>query len=311
MSAPSLNHARPPVVLVQSVAMQYLALLALLLLTACGAETDTSSVEPTAEPTAAAEPHAERIAAAYDRLGTSAPAQKVLRAIEAHGGLESWYANSPLYFHFNYQPLDDGSPRNTLAYNDYRNSRAVHLLASDTTQRYGFDGAQAWSLTGERVEGMSPRFWSLTPYYFVGLPFVLADEGINFEALPPQELDGTTYDLVKVTYTAGTGDADQDYYVLYLNPETGQLDALRYIVSYPGYFPDGGQTPEKLMKITGKTKVDGITLPTGYDTHYWNDGSPGEKVTDIRVTDYAFHPELDDAFFRMPDDAKVYNDLPE
>ncbi|THH39657.1 DUF6503 family protein [Neolewinella litorea] len=288
--------------------MHYLALLALLLLTACTTDTTGPKEETTTQPTT--EPFADRIAAAYERLGTSAPAQQVLRAIEAHGGLEAWYANSPLYFHFNYQPLDDGSPRNTLAYNDYRNSRAVHLLATDTTQRYGFDGEQAWSMTGERVDGMSPRFWSLTPYYFVGLPFVLADEGIRFEALPAQEMDGTTYDMVKVTYDEGTGDADQDYYVLYLNPDTGQLDALRYIVSYPGYFPDGGQTPEKLMKITGKTKVDGITLPTGYDTHYWNEGNPGEKVTDIQVTDYAFRPELGDDFFAMPPEARVYNDLP-
>ncbi|NJB86069.1 hypothetical protein GGR26_001837 [Lewinella marina] len=289
--------------------MPYLALLLLLALMACQSDPAPETEAPA--PEMSMDPYAERVAAAYERLGTSAPAQKVLRAIEAHGGLEAWYANSPLYFHFNYQPLDDGSPRNTLAYNDYRRSRAVHLLATDTTQRFGFDGQQAWSMTGERVDGMSPRFWSLTPYYFVGLPFVLADEGIHFEALPAEELDGTTYDLVKVTYAEGTGDADQDYYVLYLNPETAQLDALRYIVSYPGYFPDGGQTPEKLMKVTGKTKVDGITLPTGYDTHYWNDGNPGEKVTETQVTDYAFRPELGDDFFNMPADARVFNDLPE
>ncbi|MCP9236669.1 DUF6503 family protein [Lewinella sp. JB7] len=290
--------------------MKYLLLPLLLILLGCESnqEAEPTQTSSTEAPT---DPYADRIEAATERLGSSAPAQKVLRAIEAHGGLESWYGNGPLYYHFNYRPLDDGNPRDTYITNDYVNSRAVHQLASDTTVRYGFDGQDAWSPDGDRVEGMSPRFWSLTPYYFVGLPFVLADEGINFEELPAEELDGTTYDLVKVTYEQGTGDASGDYYVLYLNPETGQVDALRYIVSYPGYFPEGGSTPEKIMKITGKTKVDGITLPTGYTTYMWNDGQISEPVTDITVSDYAYRSDLADDFFDRPADARVYNDLPE
>ncbi|MBB4080120.1 hypothetical protein GGR28_002750 [Lewinella aquimaris] len=290
--------------------MKYLFLPLLLLLLGCESNQESEPTE-TSIAEAPADPYADRIDAATERLSSSAPAQKVMRAIEAHGGLESWYGNGPLYYHFNYRPLDDGNPRDTYVTNDYVNSRAVHQLASDTTVRYGFDGRDAWSPDGDRVEGMSPRFWSLTPYYFVGLPFVLADAGINFEELPAAELDGTTYDLVKVTYDQGTGDASGDYYVLYLNPETGQLDALRYIVSYPGYFPDGGNTPEKIMKITGKTKVDGITLPTGYTTHMWNDGRISEPVTDITVSDYAYRSDLPETFFDRPADAQVYSDLPE
>ncbi len=287
-------------------------LLPFLLLCLLGCE--TSPPETPSEPAfteTPAEPYADRIAEATERLGTSVPAQQVLRAINAMGGLEAWYGNGPLYYHFDYRPLGEGAPRNTLITNDYVNSRAVHQLVSDTSQRFGFDGQDAWSLTGERVEGMSPRFWSLTPYYFVGLPFVLADTGINFESLPAVKMDGTTYNMVKVTYKQGTGDASGDYYVLYLNPETGQLDALRYIVSYPGYYPDGGHNPEKLMKITGKTKVDGVTLPTGYATYMWNEGDPGPEVTTIVVSEYEFRPGLGDGFFQRPDSAKVFNDLPQ
>lgn len=255
-------------------------------------------------------PYQSRIVGATERLGTSAPAQQVLRAIEAMGGLEKWYGNGPLAYQFDYRPLDGSTPRNTYVTNDYRRSRAVHQIGDDPAKRFGFDGKDAWSMTGEKVDELSPRFWSLTPYYFVGLPFVLADEGINFAALPEVTMDGNTYDMVKVTYDAGTGDASGDYYVLYLNQATGELDALRYVVTYPGYFPDGGSTPEKLMKLSGKTVVDGLTLPTGYTTYMWNDGEVSEPVTEITVTDYAFKPELGDAFFALPEGAKVYNDLP-
>ena len=285
--------------------MKLFPLLAVLLLVACSTPSATSRTA------ASASPHQARIDAATQRLSATGPGKKVLRAIDAMGGLARWYGNGALYYRFDYVPLDDGAPRNTLITNDYRNARAVHRLVSDPSVRYGFDGTNAWSLTGEKVEGMSPRFWSLTPYYFVGLPFVLADGGINFTALPAAELDGRSYDLVKVTYDAGTGDAPGDYYVLYLNRQSGQLDALRYVVTYPGYFPNGGSTREKLMKITGKTTVDGVTLPTGYATHMWNDGDVSAPVTTITVSDYAYKDQLSDDFFAMPADAKVYNDLPE
>ena len=258
-----------------------------------------------------ASPYQSRIVGATERLSTSVPAKKVLRAIDAMGGLEKWYGNGPLAYQFDYKPLDGGAPRNTYVTNDYRNSKAVHKVGQGVNEVFGFDGKEAWSMTGEKVDGLSPRFWSLTPYYFVGLPFVLADEGINFASLPEATMDGNTYDMVKVTYDAGTGDASDDYYVLYLNQATGELDALRYVVTYPGYFPDGGSTPEKLMKLSGKTTVDGVTLPTGYTTYMWNDGEVSEPVTEITVTEYAFKPELGNDFFAMPTDAKVYNDLPE
>ena len=291
--------------------MRYTILLLSLLLTGCETTKQSATDRQTRAGAMTDSAYAGRIAAATQRLSTSDPARKVLRAIDAMGGLENWYGNGPLYYHFDYQPLDGSTPRNTYVTNDYRSAKAVHLYAGDSTLRFGFDGKEAWSMTGEKVEGMSPRFWSLTPYYFVGLPFVLADAGINFAALPPAELNGTTYDMVKVTFDAGTGDASGDYYVLYLHPDSGALDALRYVVTYPGYFPDGGSTPEKLMVLTGTTEVGGVTLPTGYLTSMWNDGVVSEPVTRITVSDYAFKPELGNGFFARPAGARVYNDLPE
>ena len=292
----------------------FLPLALLLLLCSCDPAPDTSATEELDVLVEETDPYAERVAAARQRLYTgNEAAQLVWRATEAHGGLAKWYAAGPLYYHFDYQPEpgEDGSPRNTTILNDYANARAVHTSVNEPEQQFGYDGEQAWSTTGEKVDGMSPRFWSLTPYYFVGLPFVLADEGINYELLPDAELDGKTYDMVKVTYEAGTGDAPDDYYVLYLDPDDGQLDALRYIVSYPGFFEDGKHLPEKLMKITGKTTVDGITLPTGYATHWWNEGQPSERITAITVSDYAFRPDSPEEAFAMPAGAKPFTDLPQ
>ncbi|PHI20781.1 hypothetical protein CEQ90_05295 [Lewinellaceae bacterium SD302] len=233
----------------------------------------------------------------------------IAAAIEAHGGLEKWYTQTPLHFRFNYQP-DEGAARDTRIMNDYLNSRAVHTMVSQPDVSYGWDGEKAWMSDTSANPGTSVRFWSLTPYYFEGLPFVLADEGINYEKLEPVEWQGTTYDLVKITYGEGVGDAPDDYYVIYVNPETKLVDALRYIVSYRGFFDDGKHLPEKLMTITEKTEVEGITLAKTYETRWWKGGEPSEVNTRVDVSEIAFRPDTDMSIFDMPSSAGVMNDLP-
>lgn len=258
-------------------------------------------------PEEVASPHAGRVAAATKRLSATEAGQLILAAIEAHGGLEAWYAQSPLRYRFNYRPVEeDKTVRDSYILNDYVNARAVHESADQKGMSYGFDGQDAWKYPAGADLKVGPRFWSLTPYYFVGLPFVLADEGIYFEQLPDAPLNGVNYHKVKITYAPGTGDADGDYYVLWLHPETKQVDALNYIVSYPGFFPDGGHLPEKLMLITDKVVVDGITLPTGYTTR-WSI-TPEAVITNITVSGYEFLPESADDVFAMPAGAEVVND---
>ncbi|MEL6669562.1 MAG: hypothetical protein AAFP08_11380 [Bacteroidota bacterium] len=253
-------------------------------------------------------PLESRVIQAEERLNQNEAGAKVWRAIESHGGLEKWYGNGLLQFHFDYQPEpgQSGLRRNTLSLNNYWSSQSTHTIQGEEGLQFGFDGQRAWSTTGEKVGGINPRFWSLTPYYFVGLPFVLADEGVVFESLPDAQMGDMSYQLVKASYESGTGDAPDDYYILYLNPETGQLDALRYIVSYPGFFEPGQHSPEKLMRLTGKTTVDGMVLPTAYETSMWQDGSPSPVVTRIDVSDYAFLTEDNSGALNMPEGAQEY-----
>ena len=55
-----------------------------------------------------------------------------------------------------------------------------------------------------------PRFWSLTPYYFIAMPFVMADPGVNPELAEPITVEGRTLDQVYATFDPGTGDAPDD-----------------------------------------------------------------------------------------------------
>ena len=241
----------------------------------------------------------QRVAAAQERLEANEAGQRIWAAMEAHGGLTNWYANGPLYFQFNYQPLNDGTPRNTYEVANYWTSQTRHKLVEDTTVQYGWDGQRAWA-TDTAAIPYDVRFWSLTPYYFVGIPFVLGDEGINLELIGEDTWEEQAYDLVKVTFSENVGDAPDDYYVIYVHQGNNQVDAIRYIVSYPGYFPEGGHAPEKLMAYDGAQTVKGITLPESYRTFWWKDEQAGEHITDLALSEVAFHPELAPTYLEAP-----------
>lgn len=250
----------------------------------------------------------ERVAAARERLEATEAGQRIWQAMEAHGGLAQWYANGPLHFQFHYQPLDDGTPRNTYEVADYWSAQTRHQLVSDTTVQYGWDGQRAWATDTANIP-YNVRFWSLTPYYFVGIPFVLGDEGINLELIGEDTWEDQPYDLVKVTFGEGVGDAPDDYYVIYVSQDHNQVDAIRYIVSYPGYFPEGGSSPEKLMAYDGAQTTEGITLPKGYRTFRWEDEQVGEHITNIELSAVAFRPEVSADYFTPPAGAVVISDM--
>ena len=288
-------------------------ILCLCLLIGCSQQSSDKSEQPTEEAyDLALAPdswRAKRLIESKERLEKSEEGKLLWKSIQAHGGLPKWFSNGPISLHFDYQPLDGGKRRDSYQVIDQWSVRAIHEVASDRTMKYGWDGTNAWSFPEGADVGVNPRFWSTTPFYFVGLPFVLADEGIQLEMLPSKEYKGVTYDLIKVTFGEGVGDAPDDFYVLYIHPETRLMGALRYIVSYPGYFPDGGHLPEKFMEIVGHQTINGITVPTGYNTFWFKDDQPAEHITKIDVTEVSFLPELENSYFNPPSGAAIQEGL--
>ena len=252
---------------------------------------------------------ATRVGEAQARLATSPAGQLVWAAIEAHGGLQTWYANGPIAFRFAYAPVDR-PPTDTRQLVDTWASRAVHTVPDTAGIAFGWDGQQAWvSQPDAEALPRSPRFWALTPYYFVGVPFVLADPGVNLELAGEMTVEGRPMDLVRATFGEGVGDAPDDYYILLVDRETKRVGGVRYVVSYPGFFPEGGHGPEKLMTYDGEQTVAGITLPTTYRTFALtleqNAVTIGDVVTNTTLTEVSFEPATLDSAFRVPEGASI------
>ncbi|HCX24012.1 MAG: hypothetical protein CMB80_32170 [Flammeovirgaceae bacterium] len=251
----------------------------------------------------------QRVKKAEEYTSRTAGGRLIWESIEAHGGLQKWFSNGALSFHFDYQPLDGKVRRNSFQTINQWSVQSVHELASNRSIQFGWDGSEAWIIPDTAQVPVNVRFWANTPFYFVGLPFVLADEGINYEVLPVDTLDQKVYDLVKVTFSDGVGDASEDFYVIYIDQQTKLMGALRYIVSYPGFFPDGGHSPEKIMKIKSLADIEGIRLPTGYETYWWKDDQIGEHITHIEVTEISFKKELPKDYFNKPEGARVQESM--
>lgn len=256
-------------------------------------------------------PHAwveDRVDRSKERLSQSDGGKLIDQAIEAHGGLGNWFSNGALSFHFDYMPTDDKTRRNTFQVINQWSVQSVHELAADRAIRFGWDGQTAWVSPDTAQVPINVRFWANTPFYFIGLPFVLADPGTIHTQLEADTLDGKPYDLVKVTYQSDTGDAPDDYYIIYLDQDTHLMVALRYIVSYPAFFPDGGHAPEKIMKLNGLVEVNGIKLATGYKTYWWK-GSVGEHITNIEVDGIEFLTDITTDYFNRPADSREVTGL--
>ncbi|MBU2903633.1 hypothetical protein KO529_02450 [Arenibacter algicola] len=253
-----------------------------------------------------------RVEKAKKRLDGSEAGKVVWDAMEAMGGLKKWYGNGYLSFRFNYQPLDGSVPRDTYQTIDTWSNKARHRSVTDSTAIYGWDGKNAWvKVKDSTTFKYNLRFWALTPLYLAAQPLVLDGEGVNLELLPQVNYKDTLQDVVKVTFASGTGDAPDDYYILYLDTKTHLLSALRYIVSYPGYFPNGGNNPEKIMDLVSRTTVNGINFPLKFNT-YWStdDGQPkGEPITTIELSDIEFQSQLEENFFEQPEGAKLLEGL--
>ena len=254
---------------------------------------------------------AERVVQTRRQLEATEAGQLVWRAMEAHGGLERFYQNGPLHFTFHYSPLDGGTARHTLQDVDTWRNLARHTDTKKGSAQYGWDGNRAWVTAPDTAYfEYNLRFWALTPYYFLGQPFVFAGEGVQLEKLADKSLNGKQYHAVKISFAPGTGDAPDDYYIAYFDRETGRQEVIRYIVSYPGYFESGKHLPEKIMTLHDFKTVDGIVFPTAYNTHWLGpDELPGEMITNIGVRSISFEPELTREHFEVPSGAVALEGL--
>ncbi|WPP50645.1 DUF6503 family protein [Catalinimonas niigatensis] len=216
--------------------------------------------------------------------------------LEAHGGLEKWKQMQLLEFDLysdttwvDHQIVDLGSRK---------------VLIRNDEYAIGYDGNNVW-YTGEEknLSGESARFYHNLQFYFFALPFVLADPGVVYEQLEARSFQGKTYDVMRFTYESEVGDSPKDEYIIYINPETHQMELLLYTVTYFS----GVESDDYGARLYSEWQwVNGLLVPLTSERYSWAGDSLGELryASSYRKVNME-ERSPDQAMFLQPNDALV------
>lgn len=230
----------------------------------------------------------------------------VERMVAAHGGMEKWASAPTVSFVDEFKSgsettgtvsrvtVEQGRRR---AYIDYPASQA----------RLSWDGEKAWSENWSSP--LPPRFLALLNYYFLNLPWLTQDPGVVLAEPATARLwdDPIDYLTLRMTFEAGVGDTPEDYYVLYIHPETHRLRACEYVVTYSSLLPAGTEASSpNILVFDEMTTMDGLTVPTHYTIH-----EPDRAVyASCDVRDWSFSEPFDESRMVMPEGAVIDDSTP-
>jgi hypothetical protein len=227
------------------------------------------------------------------------------RSLEAHGGIARWRTFGSVEYDLTWENAKGVKKDHQLF-----NLRTRDGLITSAEYTLGSGKGEVWVKPGvDALGGTPPRFYMWTPFYFLGMPFVFADPGAKLESLGRRSFQGQEYDAMKVTFAAGTGDSPDDYYVAYVDPASGQLKLVEYVVTFPSIRK--GKPLEQLeahaIVFEEWQPADGLLVPKLARFYNWKNGNiegePLGKLTFAAVRFSANTP--DDSKFAKPADAVV------
>ena len=213
------------------------------------------------------------------------------KIIDAHGGVDAW------------------QKQHTLAYEMGNQSHTIDLKSREvkiTTPAFsmGNDNGTVWLMDEESNFEGSPTFYHSLMFYFHTMPFVFADDGINYQEMPDKEMKGVNYKAIKMSFSEGVGDAPKDEYIVYYHPDSYKMEWLAYTSTY--------QSQEKsddfgLIHYKTWEDANGFLLPTELQWYQYEDGQVGEPQGSARTfaNTEVMEKDMGDDFYAMPEGATV------
>jgi len=232
--------------------------------------------------------------------------QLAAKMIEAHGGMERWEKSSIIHFNQSMVAPGQDDPWVSVETIEQGDRRVYQEWPLDGA-RIVYDGTEVWS-TGW-IRANPPKFMVHLAYYFICLPWLTQDPGVNLEytgmgKFPTAEKD---YHQLRMTFDAGVGDSPDDYYVIFIDPESYRMIGTEFVVTYGAMLDLFNLPPDKtflgpLFKVyEDYTEVDDMVLPKRYKT-YTPDGT---MYGDHLVSNYRFDGVFDEVLMRKPAGAVV------
>jgi hypothetical protein len=224
---------------------------------------------------------------------SSSPLDAILTA---HGKWDTWQQYQQVAY--------DVYVNDTLVDHQLIDLKTRKVLITSDTYIIGFDGDEVWvSPNKAAYKGNSARFYHNLQFYFFAIPFVLADPGTHHEMLEQRKFQGVNCEVVKTWFDNHVGDAPDDYYLAYADPQTHQLKLLLYTVTY---FSRNANGRFNARVYDSLQEVGGLWVPAKMISHRWENGELGEKRSETTFRNVRFSKEAPDAAqFAMPEGAYI------
>lgn len=144
----------------------------------------------------------------------------------------------------------------------------------------------------------SDRFDIFTWPYFVTFPYKLNDEGTIWSEFQDKPFYETTVATGKLSFEANTGDAPDDWYVVYKDDKDYFVGAA-YIVSF-GKGKEAAEKEPHAVKYSNFSTINGIPFATDWTYHMWtNESGFGDQIGEATLSNITFS-KADDTLFEKP-----------
>lgn len=205
----------------------------------------------------------------------------IQKVFEAHGGLDIWKGFKAMSYEIEKEEINE---KQFIDLND----RRERIEASNVTM--GFDGKDFWMEADTSYKG-NPIFYKNLMFYFYAMPFVLADDGIQYTEVEPLTFEGQSYPGFRISYDDNVGVSPEDEYFIHYHPDTHQMEWLGYTVTY---YSKEKSTKIKWIRYDDWAKNSGLILPNSLAWHTAEDNKPLAERNRVNFTDVIISTEPHD-----------------
>lgn len=113
------------------------------------------------------------------------------------------------------------------------------------------------------------RFDAYTWSYFFMLPFKLNDPGTIWTDYKIRPNAGISFPSAKLSFESGTGDAPDDWYIIYSDENTKLINCAAYIVTANKTVEEAESDPHAIM-YSDYEMIDGVMISKTWQFRSWN-----------------------------------------
>ncbi len=150
-------------------------------------------------------------------------------------------------------------------------------------------------------ENPGVRFHAYTWTYFFLYPYKLSDNGTKWDDNFKTPEANNSFNTAKLSFEANTGDAPDDWYIIYTNKDNNMLDHVAYIVTAGKTKAEAEADPHAIKYLDYK-QINGIHFATNWEFLEWGlEKGLTKKIGSGKITNIKFVDGFRDSF-SIPND---------